>query len=364
MAEKRAWQGLELRSRIALWAAGILAIVLLIGFGLLKAHAIWKRWSFKEPSDQAFTHPNADLAGLIAACVGAAGLAIAALARVRRHEAQIRANQLRRTEKAIELLANDTLEARLHGIYSLERFSQESPDDYWTVMENLTAFVRERTRRTEAEWSWQQRLEQPSVYLESEGPRTETPPADITAALTVIMRRNLKVERKLEREKDLVLELDFSGAVLRGADLRGAHFQGAWLKGASLQGAWLDGAHLEGADLRGARLQRTHLYRAQLAGADLNEAHLEGADLNEAHLDGAVLREAHLEGADLRRTHLNGAVLNKAHLEGADLTGARLERASLLGARGLSQSLIDGALGDAGTQLPSGLARPSHWPTA
>jgi uncharacterized protein YjbI with pentapeptide repeats len=361
MAEKRAWQGLELRSRIALWAAGILAIVLLIGFGLLRAHAIWTRWSFKEPKDQAFTHPNADLAVLIAAFVGAAGLAIAALAQVRRHEAQIRADQLRRSEKAVELLANDKLEARLDGIYSLERISQESPDDYWTVMENLTAFVRERTRRTEADWSGQQRLEQRS---ESEGPRTETPPADIAAALTVIMRRNLRVERKLEREKDLVLELDFSGAVLRGADLRGAHFQGAWLKGASLQGAWLEGAHLEGADLRGARLERARLFGAQLDRANLNQAHLDGADLNEAHLDGAVLREAHLEGADFRRTHLNGAVLNEAHLDGADLTGARLERASLLGARGLSQSLIDGALGDAGTQLPSGLARPSHWPTA
>jgi hypothetical protein len=36
------------------------------------------------------------------------------------------------------------------GIYSLERISKESPDDYWTVMEILTAFVRERTRRSEA----------------------------------------------------------------------------------------------------------------------------------------------------------------------------------------------------------------------
>jgi hypothetical protein len=29
------------------------------------------------------------------------------------------------------------------GIYSLERISKESPDDYWTVMEILTAFVRD-----------------------------------------------------------------------------------------------------------------------------------------------------------------------------------------------------------------------------
>jgi hypothetical protein len=40
---------------------------------------------------------------------------------------------------------------RLGGIYSLERISKESPDDYWTVMETLTAFLRERSRRNEAE---------------------------------------------------------------------------------------------------------------------------------------------------------------------------------------------------------------------
>jgi hypothetical protein len=43
------------------------------------------------------------------------------------------------------------LEVRLGGIYSLERISNESPGDYWTVMENLPAFVRERSRRNEAE---------------------------------------------------------------------------------------------------------------------------------------------------------------------------------------------------------------------
>jgi hypothetical protein len=47
-------------------------------------------------------------------------------------------------------LGSDKLEVRLGGIYSLERISKESPDDYWTVMENLTAFVRERSRRNES----------------------------------------------------------------------------------------------------------------------------------------------------------------------------------------------------------------------
>jgi len=53
--------------------------------------------------------------------------------------------------KAVSQLASDKLEERLGGIYSLEQVSKESPDDYWTVMETLTAFVRERSRRADAE---------------------------------------------------------------------------------------------------------------------------------------------------------------------------------------------------------------------
>ena len=48
--------------------------------------------------------------------------------------------------KATEQFGSDKLEVRLGGIYTLERISQGSPSDYWTVMENLTAFIRERTR--------------------------------------------------------------------------------------------------------------------------------------------------------------------------------------------------------------------------
>ena len=58
--------------------------------------------------------------------------------------------------KAVEQLSSDKMELRLGGLYTLERLAGEvldSPRDadrnlYWTVMETLTAFVRERTRRT------------------------------------------------------------------------------------------------------------------------------------------------------------------------------------------------------------------------
>ena len=174
-----------------------------------------------------------------------------------RHFAQTDADRQRRiTEsfsKAVEQLAHNDIEVRLGGIYTLERISKESPDDYWTVMEILTAFVRERTR-AEAE-----RLEKP---LE---------------------------QRKAERARRLWEEAG---------------------KPAGHDEPGLDDAHLERADLTEAHLQGANLNRAHLERADLTEAHLEGADLIRAHLERADLFGAHLEGAaGLIRAHLEGAKL-------------------------------------------------------
>ncbi len=45
------------------------------------------------------------------------------------------------------LIGGNNIEVRLGGSYMLERFSRESPDDYWTVMETSCAFVRKRAPR-------------------------------------------------------------------------------------------------------------------------------------------------------------------------------------------------------------------------
>jgi hypothetical protein len=48
-----------------------------------------------------------------------------------------------RFTKAIDQLGKDSLTVRLGGIYALERIARNSESDHWTVMEVLTAFVRE-----------------------------------------------------------------------------------------------------------------------------------------------------------------------------------------------------------------------------
>ena len=137
----------------------------------------WEWYSAEAVSQTgAVTHPHAALINPVGAFIGAALLAWAALKQAatasRRHNEQTNADRQRRiTEsfsKAIEQLGSDRLEERLGGIYALERISKENTDDYRMVMENLTAFVRERTRRLEGariSHDFNQRVSQRAYFL-------------------------------------------------------------------------------------------------------------------------------------------------------------------------------------------------------
>ena len=50
-----------------------------------------------------------------------------------------------RYTKAIEQLGSDKLDVRIGGIYALERIARDSARDHPTVMEVLTAFIREHS---------------------------------------------------------------------------------------------------------------------------------------------------------------------------------------------------------------------------
>jgi hypothetical protein len=227
----------------------------------------WKWYS----ANAATINPIGTFIGAVGAFATAAALAWAAVqnARIaaRRHYEQTNADRQRRiTEsfsKAAEQLASDKIEARLGGIYTLERISRESRDDYWTVMETLTAFVRERTRWKERDAIAPETLARLYEDDRSLAKQRSELPTDIAAVLTVIARRDNE-NRALEKIKNWVLNL-------RESNLREAS---------------LVSVHLERANLSGVHLER----------ADLEEARLERADLSGAHLKGATLKGAHLEG--------------------------------------------------------------------
>jgi hypothetical protein len=130
-----------------------------------------------------------------------------------------------RFTRAIEQLGNERMEVRLVGIYALERIANDSDKDYWTIMETLTAYVREN-----APWREQPQNDQgkaigaePAVQetltskegagAEAAGeekinakaeatPAPEAPPepaTDIQAVLTVLGRRKYRYGQKGEK---------------------------------------------------------------------------------------------------------------------------------------------------------------------
>jgi hypothetical protein len=396
----------------AFWAAvfGIIPVAIVVAIFISgTAAGVWAAY-----------HSNREDIAPLGTFVTAIGVIIAAAIALMRHFAQTEADRQRRIvesfSKAVEQLGSDKLELRVGAIFALERLSRESPDDYWTIMEVLTAFVRERMRYTtimarlseRAYFLWMQagrpksRSEEfwvEAVRLE----RLDQTPTDVAAILTVIKRRSVENQR---REEDRGWRFDLQGTylrkanltefVLKAANLKAAHFEEADLSDAHLEGATLEGAHLEGAiladthlkeeaDLRGAHLEGANLEYAYLERADLSDAHLEGANLGLAHLEWAWLKDAHLEGADLEQAHLENATLTNAHLERAHLMLTVLKRARLDGAHlegadfsvpdrlpedllqkaktvGLTDDQLLKAFGDGETKLPEGITRPKHWP--
>jgi Pentapeptide repeats (8 copies) len=161
--------------------------------------------------------------------------------------------------RATEQLGSNAMDVRLGAIYSLERLMGDSPPDQPTVMEVLSAYVREHTAGVRIERG--QRLS-----------------IDIQAALTVLGRR--------DPSRDNHRTIELAGANLTHTTLSGAH---------------LGGAHLAIANLTGANLIGAHLGQAFLGRADLTGANLTGADLTGANLTGATLTGATLVGAHLER---------------------------------------------------------------
>jgi len=187
-----------------------------------------------------FMSGNADRAWPPLATFGTAlGATIVAIATLMRHFAQTDADRQRRIvetfSKAVEQLGSDKLEVRVGAIFALERLSKESPDDYWTVMEVLAAFIHDRMRYTtilerlhkRAYFLWlaagqpEDRSDQfwaEAVRLEG----LEQTPTDIAAILTVIGRRSITECETHDHREDRFF-FDLTGCSLGGVTTHGQH---------------------------------------------------------------------------------------------------------------------------------------------
>ena len=243
--------------------------------------------------------------------------------------------------KAIAQLASDKLTERLGGVYALEHLMAESARERPTVVQVLSAFVREQTRT----------LPRPDDAELASGTRPELS-TDVQAALTVLGRRPDPEMHRLDLTAARLYGARLEGAQLAGARMTDVHLDGAMLNQANLRGAILAGASLRHVSLFGARMQDALLNQADLHNASLWDARLPracvyDADLTKARLNGARLHEAVLAGSDL-----SGAILDGADLTDTDLTSTDSNPTNLSTATGLTAAQLVAALMDEHTLLP------------
>ena len=290
---------------------GLALLVLLVLHGL--------RWYFSPQTDLSISQRQALVQGLAsvaqAAAVGLTGaVGLIGLGFTWRNLRQTRESTQRTLElteqgqiterftRAIDQLGSDKLEICLGGIYALERIASDSPErdysrDYGTVMEVLTAYVRENA-------PWPSRLskglsETVSASNESveqaASPNPRRPAADIQAILDVLGRRAQDIRLRFEmsgthtqEDKIVSAHLERTEARLHldlhGTNLRGANLREAYLRGANLEDANLQGANLQGANLKDAYLQKAGRDRADLQGADLKDADLRRVEVTDEQL--------------------------------------------------------------------------------
>jgi Pentapeptide repeats (8 copies) len=193
-----------------------------------------------------------------------------------------------RFSKAVEMLGNeDSLHVRLGGIYALERIARDSDDDYWQVMEVLTAFV-----RSESPWPPKQTSE---GSLEEKAPQpveVQQPVEESSPVVEGETNQGAEPQTALsERKQRFQEEQAFRAAlpILR-TDLQAVMTVIGRRKHRYEEG------ETQRLDLRSTDLRKLQAREANLTGFDLSGAHLEGADLSSAlrgsRTDWSVLRES------------------------------------------------------------------------
>lgn len=244
------------------------------------------------------------IASLIAALAAVASVVYTGLSLDATHAQNETARQAQLTDrfsKAVDQLDRagvEHLQARLGALYALERLAADSARDHPMIVEVVSAFIRTTTPQRAMG-------PRPGEF----GPCPDQPvTADITAALTILTRRDRAREPRL---------IDLRYTCLRHVDLYSKD-----LRGLDLRGADLSEADLRGARLSETILQRTRFVNARLMGAYLDSASALSADFTSAYLVNSHFIGTQLVGAVFVEADLRGAEFEGAYLMGADFTGA------------------------------------------
>lgn len=238
--------------------------------------------------------------------------------------------------KTYNQLGSDIPVVRIGAIKILDRVSEDSPRDYYSIMDTLLSYIhyhaywppeiqiKDREKRgTETNLNAdfppeiQTLIEKKPDYLHT---RFDLPP-DIQTALTVIGQR--KHQDKFIKFKDV--------------DLHGAKFNGL-----DLSGAFLNFVNFTGARFIGTNLTKARMILPIFDGAVMSDAILEGIQV-----DCASFRRAMLQNASFSK-----AILSGVYFDDADLAGVNFRGVDLSLSLGLTKKQLWDAKVDDFTKLP------------
>ena len=221
------------------------------------------------------------------------------------------------------------MQVRLGRIYTLERSSRESRDDYGEFMEILTALIRQRAQGADhvAADARPSRKDNTAVRKSYRRQRSR----DVAAALQIIIRcqsadatpKGARLSLRRTNLASLCRRHCMAPTCSRPTSWRPILLAPLYL---TLRRANLIRANLVGPDLARANLSGSNLSEANRRASDLSGGMISWADLSRVTLYGANLRgttilEARLLGGNLHRADLHGACPG-----GSDISGAQPER--------------------------------------
>jgi uncharacterized protein YjbI with pentapeptide repeats len=227
--------------------------------------------------------------------------------------------------RAVQQLGDGAPDVRIGGIYALERLANDSPGDQSSIVEILSAYVRDHTAPSRSSGC----VRFTPTQVPFVGGLAASLTNDVEVALEVLGRRDRSQDGKSTED---LRNVCLSGFNLEGLNLSGVNLVDANISGADLSNSNLEGADISKADADGALLATANLRSAHLYLTLLRSANLRGADLSDAKINGS-LSNADLSGAILVRTDFGTSVMTGAMLVDADVRGAKLEGAELSGAR-------------------------------
>ena len=257
-------------------------------------------------------------------------------------------------------VSQPVIETRIGAIFALERLAKHSRSDYDTIIETLSAYIREHCGKPsffkysgadpdeegippqEKEsrlWDWCRALRK---WVEELKDNATANRADVVVALTVLSRR--REGRHWSQPIEHEAQPDLGRANLQGwkmvNDENVLHDPELRLSDAYLEGVSMSGFHMENSPILGIQIQH-EMTQSLVQPRSLVGVHILALTLRNAQyfpiLDCAILSYAHMDGAKCRNARFRGAVL-----VGADFRNAMAGNAKF-GCANASRVKFDGA---------------------